>query len=333
MTQTKHFRAILNADLFWRASACLSTEETRYYLTGVYVEPEPKAGGAVMVSTDGHKMIVIRDAAAFVEGDAIVALSASMKASMKALVGFAPTKGKKSRTRAPQGLRTFRTERIAQGSNIKLVIDDNRAALIEFDAERKFEAEEDRAAAFALLSAPDVMVRAMQWAETRIEGTFPQWRRVVPAPKPELASVSTFNQRVIQPVIEALTYYGRAPCARAIPTGAEGSPYIVRTQCREIDGFGIVMPMRADTPDRLPDWMVLPAAATDGQSAKADTPKADEPKAVEPAEAPVVEKKPAVARKATKTRKATTARRVKPVAKKAPVKKAAKTRKPAKRRA
>ena len=331
MMGTKHFRAILNAGLFWRASACVSTEETRYYLTGVHVEPEPKSGGAVMVSTDGHKMIVIRDAAAFVEGDAIVALSASMKASMKALVGRVPPKPKKKR--GPLGLRTLQTERITQGSNIKLVIDGNLAALIEVDPARTFDTDEDRASAFALLRAPDISVRAMQWAETRIDGTFPQWRRVVLAPKPELASVSTFNQRIVQPVIEALTYHGRNPTARTIPTGGESSPYIVRTACKEIDGFGVVMPMRADTPDRLPDWMVLPATASDGQSAPAETAKADEPKAVEPGETPKPDAlQKSTARKATKARKATTARRAKP-ATKPPMKKATKAKKPAKRRA
>lgn len=50
----------VNAALFARAAKVQSTEETRYYLNGVSVEPDPK-GGAVLVATDGHKLVAIHD--------------------------------------------------------------------------------------------------------------------------------------------------------------------------------------------------------------------------------------------------------------------------------
>ena len=49
--RAKHFAA---AYLF------ASTEETRYYLNGVLVEPHPD-GGVLLVATDGHRMVAIRD--------------------------------------------------------------------------------------------------------------------------------------------------------------------------------------------------------------------------------------------------------------------------------
>lgn len=52
-----------NADLFRIAYSCVSTEETRYYLNGVHLEPHP-CGGAFMVATDGHRLIVVHDESA-----------------------------------------------------------------------------------------------------------------------------------------------------------------------------------------------------------------------------------------------------------------------------
>src|SRR5256885_2092412 len=49
----------VNARLFAAAWVCISTEESRYYLNGVRIEP--LAEGCVMVATDGHRLIAIRD--------------------------------------------------------------------------------------------------------------------------------------------------------------------------------------------------------------------------------------------------------------------------------
>ena len=64
----------LDADLFMRVRRAIGAEETRYYLTGVYVEPAP-GGGALMVATDGRVMLVARDPHGFVPAPAIVQLT------------------------------------------------------------------------------------------------------------------------------------------------------------------------------------------------------------------------------------------------------------------
>lgn len=64
----------LDADLFMRVRRAIGTEETRYYLTGVHVEPAP-GGGALMVATDGRVMLVARDPHGFVPAPAIVQLT------------------------------------------------------------------------------------------------------------------------------------------------------------------------------------------------------------------------------------------------------------------
>ena len=64
----------LDADLFMRVRRAIGTEETRYYLIGVHVEPAP-GGGALMVATDGRVMLVARDTHGFVPAPAIVHLT------------------------------------------------------------------------------------------------------------------------------------------------------------------------------------------------------------------------------------------------------------------
>lgn len=64
----------LDADLFMRVRRAIGTEEIRYYLTGVHVEPVP-GGGALMVATDGRAMLVARDPHGFAPAPAIVNLT------------------------------------------------------------------------------------------------------------------------------------------------------------------------------------------------------------------------------------------------------------------
>ena len=62
-----------NANYFKAASLCVSKEETRYYLNGVFIEPCAK-GGATLTATDGHRLISIHDKDAVCDGPAIVSL-------------------------------------------------------------------------------------------------------------------------------------------------------------------------------------------------------------------------------------------------------------------
>lgn len=61
----------ISADLFRAASHTVSNEETRYYLGGVHIEPHPQ-GGALLVSTDGHRMTVLWDASGSISGGTII---------------------------------------------------------------------------------------------------------------------------------------------------------------------------------------------------------------------------------------------------------------------
>jgi hypothetical protein len=63
----------LDANLFRAAYVCVSTEETRYYLKGVFVEPHPVTG-ALLTATDGHRLIVIYDEKGICTKSTIVSL-------------------------------------------------------------------------------------------------------------------------------------------------------------------------------------------------------------------------------------------------------------------
>jgi hypothetical protein len=61
----------VNADLFRNVARAVSTESTRYYLNGVFIEPHP-CGGTYLVATDGHRMIVAYDPQGETDGRHIV---------------------------------------------------------------------------------------------------------------------------------------------------------------------------------------------------------------------------------------------------------------------
>jgi DNA polymerase III beta subunit, central domain len=52
----------VNMNYFRAAAECQSTEETRYYLNGVYISPHPEKG-VLLTATDGHRLITLHDEA------------------------------------------------------------------------------------------------------------------------------------------------------------------------------------------------------------------------------------------------------------------------------
>jgi len=57
--------------LFAACARFISTEETRYYLKGVKVEPQA-AGGVKLIATDGHRMCVAFDETGYASREAII---------------------------------------------------------------------------------------------------------------------------------------------------------------------------------------------------------------------------------------------------------------------
>ncbi len=55
----------------------MAKKDIRYYLMGIHIEPDPK-GGAILVATDGHRMLVIKDKTAQCSESATKALRESL---------------------------------------------------------------------------------------------------------------------------------------------------------------------------------------------------------------------------------------------------------------
>lgn len=72
------------ASNFVAASIVSSTEETRYYLCGVYIQPHP-VKGAILVATDGQRLVAVHDEEATCNKPAIISLD---KAALKLLQRF-----------------------------------------------------------------------------------------------------------------------------------------------------------------------------------------------------------------------------------------------------
>ncbi|WMT85597.1 hypothetical protein NO932_11725 [Pelagibacterium sp. 26DY04] len=61
----------VDATLFSAAALFQSSEETRYYLNGVHIEPRAD-GGVFIVATDGHRMLVCHDETGTIEGGSVI---------------------------------------------------------------------------------------------------------------------------------------------------------------------------------------------------------------------------------------------------------------------
>jgi len=327
------FRCIVNADLFRRAMCCISKEPTRYYLNGVHIEPH-KDGGALLVSTDGHRLIVIYDKDAIIEGgSAIIKLDPAMF---------------KAKSSLPKALVGARRHVVVSGNRIAYMVGeyltvDKRVTGLDIDK------------MFDRVAAPDMAVIALQWSDCIIDGKFPDWRRVVPKQIVDDAKIGEFNAEYLRELARALSGNGEATRVLA-SSQDDGSPHFVFGTASMVDGFGIILPMRGRcSKSAIPAWMdepervVAPVAvepvvaknppktnwngepiapvAAPVDITQADDPRVDEPVAVrkqqqsypknKKAKAKVTAKKPAPAARNKPARKAAVAVRRAPARKSA----------------
>lgn len=212
------FKCSVSQELFRRAALCQSKEETRYYLRGVHVTA-CEAGGALLVATDGHKMIVLCDPAGYVEGNAIVSLNRDMLKPVK-YVGDA-----------------------------RIVIDGGKATVVQRDKGELREAEIKHA------QNPGLGSYTHQFSGVIVDGTFPDWRRVIP-------------NGDIGPCNAAFNADNLAILGKALGAGGLHAPPVIKvygvsedplTPCivfgdPSVQGFAVVMPVRIDQKHERPAW-------------------------------------------------------------------------------
>lgn len=80
--------ANVSLDLFLRASACIDMDGPMEFMAGVLIEP-CAAGGVLMVSTDGKRIIVIRDAGGAISARTLVRLAPAERQEADFVVGEA----------------------------------------------------------------------------------------------------------------------------------------------------------------------------------------------------------------------------------------------------
>jgi hypothetical protein len=220
----------------------VSKDETRYYLQGFLVEP-CASGGVLLVATDGNRMLVIRDEAGSCDAPEIVRLEKETIAACR------PTKP------GPARMLLLRNGKVA--SVTKRVED------------YSFDDYLSNVKAFGEGQGAHAVVA--QHPYCAIDGTFPDWRRVLP--KEDTApGLAAFSPRYIAD-FAALATRLRSSRVAAISIHSTGpaEPTFVRFDgCSHV--VGILMPVRAD--DSLnrtaPKWL----SATPPKTAPDSTEKA-----------------------------------------------------------
>jgi len=236
------FECVVDAGLFARALIGVSTDAIRYYFNGVHVSPAPD-GGAVMTATDGHMLISMHDPEAFIAGDAIISLDKPMVRALAA-----------SGVLLERRLLLVRVMRGGKGR--AFVVDQPRRLNTD-------EGEPEHLAARDVFDEPDARVKAAQFGAVAVDGTFPDWRRVVPTDLTPDAPAPTFDQALMARAAKALTAKGGGVGITITPSGSDptNSPLLVTGSGPDAPaGFAIIMPLRTDRrePVAVPAWAKAP---------------------------------------------------------------------------
>jgi len=219
--------AIIRADYLVQVHPFISNKDARYYLRGAYIAPNA-TGGARIVGSDGHVLGIFHDANGVCDKADIWPISKELLAACKP-------------ARKNIGTRW-------------LVLVDGRA-VVAFGM--------DWTEALVSAGSNDPAVIAYQKMIKPIDGTFPDYMRVVPRLDDDKPLVSdSYNPALLARVFSPGKFdeFGanlrEGVCGRLASDGI-GNPAIVKVTDRA-DYFGVVMPMRVGcgvtTADR-PAWM------------------------------------------------------------------------------
>lgn len=200
----------VDAKLFEIASRFVSTEEYRYYLQGVFIEP-CEAGGVALVATDGHRMFVAYDETGVSAGAYIVQASKDvLRACKKSASLWTGHEGG------------------GQPTEMATVGDDEGSATISGTV-------------------------------SFLDGTFPDWRRVIPTEKG--SGFAPVNARYLADFAKAAQDMAKARGERrCFPINVSGSlnaaPCVVSFG-QNIPAFGLLMPLHSADESRYCGLAVL----------------------------------------------------------------------------
>lgn len=209
----------VNANLLRLTHSGVSKEETRYYLNGVHIEPHPRQG-ALLVSTDGHRMIVVHDAEAVCDEDVIVRIPSYALAQCK------------------------RPRSLLADKRIAVIDKAAKSMTIVHQPEKK----RDKIAP----ETPLVTVHSCL-----IDGTFPDWRRVSPKSATKPIGMMGFNSGYFLSLAKFGEELGedRTRAMYFLREGEDDSgPIVVRWSGLD-HVYALLMSMRHDPQQSLPAFM------------------------------------------------------------------------------
>lgn len=208
----------INANLFRMVYSAVSKEETRYYLNGVKIEAHPEKG-ALLIATDGHRMIVAHDETGVCDTPAIVRIPSFVRAQCKNAVMF----------------KAYRV--------LEIDAEKRSASLREVTPEEKGKPEKTD----DIVTAYNVI----------IDGTFPDWRRVVPQGGPATGEYAAFNPRFMKEIAalgeDVKRTMNTSEFAMKIECRGSMDPIVIRFGQSPV--FGVLMPMRHSIDGWLPAFM------------------------------------------------------------------------------
>lgn len=207
----------------------VSTDNIRYYLGGLFIEPHPK-GGVLMVATDGRRLAAIHDPDGEADGGWICPVPKVLAAACR--------RQNKKYPKDNAGMLHF-------------IGDAGYVTAANFPPES---VGTDMAARLGPLHL------ASAWAPP-IDGRYPDWRRVVPAwpLEQDFSEPIGFSGKLLSAFSVAAKAAGYSNAATVFyPPGKQGA-MIVRLP-HVPDFLGLLMPMAVyeDTfePDGLPGWLI-----------------------------------------------------------------------------
>jgi hypothetical protein len=209
----------------------VSTEATRYYLCGVYVHPCVNQPGAFLVATDGHRL------GCFYDADAQAPMPATVSLSADALRMTKPHKLDK---------RTIRVE----ATNIS-----------------KEGFEQTRATGGTVTLLDDVGNVLCGKAGDVVDGTYPDWQRVVPSfalDEDKISPLVSYNAAYLAAFGFRHPDMRNGPFITLDQTDGKGPARVLNAHYPNF--LGIIMPGRCTEDSRaamLPAWYLdAPAAVT-----------------------------------------------------------------------
>jgi hypothetical protein len=206
----------------------MSTEETRYYLRGVLIEPH-KDGGIVLTATDGHVLVTMHDQLGFAQGTPQIWAFRDHAALVKAEISTASKYLK------------------------------NKALLKYQQVESKFQVSvgyADSAEEMLNMREGTEMCKLVSY-NAAIDGTFPEYRRIVSPVGSERAGTciqAAILARIAKFAQDLIGNKG-APVNLEL-TSEKGPSHIhIKADGEFVDAVGIVMPMRAERMLHHPAWI------------------------------------------------------------------------------